>query len=127
MLSPIVRGGSLSILPLHGLNQADLGYTQIVFGATSALSSDALMATTNAKNRELMQDFLAATFEGWQDAMRDPKVAATAVQETIRLHPHASIGNDSDLTGSTWYHIVKILREKTFLREVQMCELRCKR
>ena len=60
------------VLPLEGVGGARLGYAQVLFASDEALRDPA--------RRELLRDFLAASFEGWQEAGRDPHAAAEAVR-----------------------------------------------
>jgi len=55
---------------LEGMNGARLGYSQVLFCPRAVLE----------RSGESIEAFLAATFEGWQRAIRDPSSAAAAVE-----------------------------------------------
>eukprot|EP00535_Pseudo-nitzschia_heimii_P009091 CAMPEP_0197191944 /NCGR_PEP_ID=MMETSP1423-20130617/24273_1 /TAXON_ID=476441 /ORGANISM="Pseudo-nitzschia heimii, Strain UNC1101" /LENGTH=1203 /DNA_ID=CAMNT_0042644737 /DNA_START=434 /DNA_END=4045 /DNA_ORIENTATION=+ len=67
---------SVSSVPLEGLNNAKLGYSQVLFAPEEDLSRDG----SNEK-REILHRFLDATFAGWGTAIRNHEHAARSVEE----------------------------------------------
>uniref|UniRef100_A0A7S2W8W0 Methenyltetrahydrofolate cyclohydrolase n=1 Tax=Eucampia antarctica TaxID=49252 RepID=A0A7S2W8W0_9STRA len=80
---------NVEILPLEGLNGAvKLGYSQVLFATQESLEEDS--------KREIVRNFLEATFTGWHMAIRDHKEAAHHVhQAQARLH-HILQDEDND-------------------------------
>ncbi len=62
----------VSSIPLEGLNGAKLGYSQMIFAPEEDLNGD---------KREILQQFLDATFTGWSSAVRNHEDAARSVEE----------------------------------------------
>mmetsp|Transcript_81353 Transcript_81353/g.213577 ORF Transcript_81353/g.213577 Transcript_81353/m.213577 type:complete len:624 (-) Transcript_81353:30-1901(-) len=62
--------GSAEILPLEGAAFLDvsLGYGQVIFAPSQALLDEA--------HRAALKDFVRATFQGWNQAIRDPQGAS---------------------------------------------------
>ncbi len=79
--------GSVSSIPLEGLNGAKLGYSQVLFAPEEDLNGD---------KREILQQFLDATFTGWSSAVRNHEDAAKNVEEA-----KAILGLD-DETNDHW-------------------------
>ena len=74
------------VTPLEGLNGTKLGYSQVVFAADECLK--------NGDEREIVKAFCEATFEGWANAVRNPKEAAKMVQEAKKMLGLDDEGND---------------------------------
>jgi len=75
-------GAAPALLPLEGLGGARLGYAQVLFAAHAQLREQDQVAT--------LQDFLAATFDGWAAAKSDPRAAADAVMALMANQPAPS-------------------------------------
>jgi hypothetical protein len=85
--------GGLVVTVLEGLHGARLGYSQVLFAADECLQGDRL---------EVVQDFLDATFEGWEmsihgeDGIADTALAVAEARRMLELddensdHWHAS-------------------------------------
>mmetsp|Transcript_145361 Transcript_145361/g.264150 ORF Transcript_145361/g.264150 Transcript_145361/m.264150 type:complete len:1207 (-) Transcript_145361:38-3658(-) len=65
----------LEVLPLEGpaFPGVALGYSQVLFAPSLAIA--------DAGHHETLQAFVQATFEGWRQAIRDPRTAAESVLE----------------------------------------------
>lgn len=72
-----VLGNDLVVTPLEGWEGTKLGYSQVLFAADECLADD---------RRGVVQAFLEATFEGWEQAIRqDPALSVEAVKEAQRM------------------------------------------
>ena len=58
---------------LEGLNGARLGYSQVLFAPNEALECD--------DRRDIVVSFLAATFQGWREAIRNPEGSTRIIEE----------------------------------------------
>lgn len=70
---------------LEGLYGAKLGYSQMLFAPDEQLSE--------YDQREIIRDFLKASFDGWEIAIRDTKAAAESVNEVRKM-----LGLDKELS-----------------------------
>jgi len=82
---------TVSSIPLEGLNGAKIGYSQVLFAPEEDLSIE-----ESSDKREILQQFLDATFTGWGLAVRDHEHAARSVDEA-----KAMLGLD-DETNDHW-------------------------
>jgi S-adenosylmethionine:tRNA ribosyltransferase-isomerase len=82
---------TVSSTPLEGLNGAKLGYSQVLFAPEEDLSCQ-----ESGDKREILQQFLDATFTGWGSAVRNHEHAARSVEEA-----KAMLGLD-DETNDHW-------------------------
>lgn len=70
-----LKDKQLEVLPLEGLAfpGVTLGYSQVIFAPALAIE--------DPSHHQTLQDFVQATFDGWSQAIRQPKIAAEAVLE----------------------------------------------
>lgn len=87
----IANGSTVISTPLEGLNGAKLGYSQVLFAPEEDLSCQ-----ESGDKREILQQFLDATFTGWGSAVRNHEHAARSVEEA-----KAMLGLD-DETNDHW-------------------------
>eukprot|EP00418_Pyrodinium_bahamense_P092060 CAMPEP_0179039768 /NCGR_PEP_ID=MMETSP0796-20121207/15307_1 /TAXON_ID=73915 /ORGANISM="Pyrodinium bahamense, Strain pbaha01" /LENGTH=1437 /DNA_ID=CAMNT_0020736103 /DNA_START=1 /DNA_END=4314 /DNA_ORIENTATION=- len=68
-----INSKALEVVPLEGpaFPGVALGYSQVLFAPSSAIS--------NSDHHQTLRRFVHATFEGWGQAIRDPKTAVEAV------------------------------------------------
>ena len=67
---------SLFSTPLEGFGGAKLGYSQVIFTADECLKGD---------QRDVVRAFCEATFDGWKEAIRNPKQAAEMVADAKKM------------------------------------------
>ena len=82
---------------VDGDSAPQLGYSQMLFAANEALESP--------DRREAATAFLAATFDGWQHAIRNPDEAIEAVSEAQKMLKLDDESNDH------WYDSLSFKRE----------------
>lgn len=75
----------LSSVLLEGHNGAKLGYSQVLFAPEGDIAGD---------QREILQAFLKATFDGWAMAAKDPEHGARCVEEAQAMLKLNDEGND---------------------------------
>ena len=68
---------SLHVTPLEGLDDAHLGYSQVLFTTKECLE--------DADRRDTVANFLQHTFDGWKESIRNPEEAIRAVREAQKL------------------------------------------
>jgi len=70
-----ISGKPLEVLPLEGpaFPGVTLGYSQVIFAPSSAI--------IDPYHRQTLHAFIQATFDGWRQAIREPRIAAEAVLE----------------------------------------------
>jgi len=66
----------LFVTHLEGFNDTKLGYSQVMFAADECLEGD---------QREIVRAFCEATFDGWNNVIRDPKEGIEVVAEAKKL------------------------------------------
>jgi hypothetical protein len=70
---------TLQVQPLEGFNGAKLGYSQVLFAADECLAA-------GDDRREVVQAFLKATFDGWQQVIQHQPLADTVEQVLEACH-----------------------------------------
>lgn len=79
------------VTPMEGHNGAKLGYSQVIFAPHECLQEDHL------DQKLAVQKFLEATFEGYNNAVRDPHEAVRMVNEAKKML------NLDDENNDHWY------------------------